>query len=65
METIIEAIGKIMAVVVPIFCGLLWVLKRIESGQARMLKKIQKVDKHKVSYKVCDQRRAKCPCNNL
>ena len=65
METIIEAIGKIMAVVVPIFCGLLWVLKRIENGQARMLKKIQKVDKHKVSYKVCDQRRAKCPCNNL
>jgi hypothetical protein len=65
METIIEAIGKIMAVVVPIFAGLLWVLKRIENGQARMMKKIQKVDKHKVSYKECDKRRAECPCNKI
>lgn len=27
-----------------------------------MIRKINKIDKHKVSYKVCDQRRAECPC---
>lgn len=58
----LEAIGKIFAIVGPILLGLLWVLKRIEKGQNRMLRKINKIDKHKVSYKVCDQRRAECPC---
>lgn len=58
----LEAIGKIIAIVGPILIGLLWVLKRIERGQDRMLRKINKIDKHKVSYKVCDQRRAECPC---
>lgn len=58
----IEAIGKIIAIVGPILLGLLWVLKRIEKGQNQMLRKINKIDKHKVSYKVCDQRRAECPC---
>lgn len=58
----LEAIGKIIAIVGPILLGLLWVLKRIEKGQNRMLRKINKIDKHKVSYKVCDQRRAECPC---
>lgn len=58
----LEAIGKIIAIVGPILLGLLWVLKRIERGQDRMLRKINKIDKHKVSYKVCDQRRAECPC---
>ncbi|MBS1371576.1 MAG: hypothetical protein HPZ91_16660 [Lentisphaeria bacterium] len=57
-----EAIGKIIAIVGPILLGLLWVQKRIEGGQSRMLRKINKIDKHKVSYKVCDQRRAECPC---
>lgn len=58
----LEAIGKIIAIVGPILIGLLWVLKRIEKGQNQMLRKINKIDKHKVSYKVCDQRRAECPC---
>ena len=58
----LEAIGKIIAIVGPILLGLLWVLKRIEKGQNQMLRKINKIDKHKVSYKVCDQRRADCPC---
>lgn len=58
----LEAIGKIFAIVGPILLGLLWVLKRIEKGQNQMLRKINKIDKHKVSYKVCDQRRAECPC---
>ena len=49
-----------LAIIVPIFGGLLWVQKRIERGQDRMLRKINKIDKHKVSYK--DQRRAECPC---
>lgn len=57
----LEAIGKIIAIVGPILIGLLWVLKRIEKGQNQMLRKINKIDKHKVSYKVCDQRRAECP----
>lgn len=58
----LEAIGKIIAIVGPILIGLLWVLKRIEKGQNQMLRKINKIDKHKVPYKVCDQRRAECPC---
>ncbi|AVM44530.1 MAG TPA: hypothetical protein DFL85_16625 [Lentisphaeria bacterium] len=58
----LEAIGKIIAIVGPILLGLLWVLKRIEKGQNQMIRKINKIDKHKVSYKVCDQRRAECPC---
>ena len=65
METTIEAIVKLLAVIVPICGGLLWIIKqnrRIEKSQAAMLKKVNKIDKHKVSYKVCDQRRAKCPC---
>lgn len=58
----LEAIAKLLAIIVPIFGGLLWVQKRIERGQDRMLRKINKIDKHKVSYKVCDQRRAVCLC---
>ena len=58
----LEAIGKIFAIVGPILLGLLWVLKRIEKGQNQMIRKINKIDKHKVSYKVCDQRRAECLC---
>ena len=58
----LEGIGKIIAIVGPILLGLLWVLKRIEKGQNQMIRKINKIDKHKVSYKVCDQRRAECPC---
>lgn len=58
----LEAIGKIIAIVGPILLGLLWVLKRIEKGQNQMIRKINKIDKHKVSYKMCDQRRAECPC---
>ena len=58
----LEAIGKIIAIVGPILLGLLWVLKRIEKGQNQMIRKINKIDKHKVSYKVCDLRRAECPC---
>lgn len=65
METTIEAIVKLFAVIVPIFGGLLWIIKqnrRIEKGQAAIMKKVNKIDKHKVSYKVCDQRRAECLC---
>lgn len=58
----LEAIGKIIAIVGPVLLGLLWVLKRIERGQNQMIRKINKIDKHKVSYKVCDQRRVECPC---
>lgn len=56
----LEAIGKIIAIVGPILLGLLWVLKRIEKGQNQMLRKINKIDKHKVSYKVCDHHRGNC-----
>ena len=55
-----EAIGKIIAIVGPILLGLLWVLKRIEKGQNQMIRKINKIDKHKVSYKVCDHHRGNC-----
>lgn len=63
---IIDGIVKIAGIVVPtvgaIFTALLWFIKRIERGQAVLLKKINKIDKHKVSYKVCDQRRAEQLC---
>lgn len=65
METALEGIAKLLAVIVPICGGLLWIIKqnhRIEKSQAAMLKKVNRIDKHKVSYKVCDQRRAECPC---
>ncbi|WP_288593052.1 hypothetical protein [uncultured Victivallis sp.] len=64
MESTLEVIVKLLAVIVPVCGGLLWIIKqnrRIEKSQAATLKKVNKIDKHKVSYKVCDQRRAECP----
>ena len=60
METTIESVLKLLALIVPVCGGLLWIIKqnhRIEKG-------LSKIDKHKVSYKVCDQRRAECCYNN-
>ena len=60
METTLESVLKLLALIVPICGGLLWIIKqnhRIEKG-------LNKIDKHKVSYKVCDQRRAECCYNN-
>lgn len=60
METTLESVLKLLAIVVPVCGGLLWIIKqnrRIEKG-------LNKIDKHKVSYKVCDQRRAECCYNN-
>ena len=60
METTLESVLKLLAFVVPVCGGLLWIIKqnhRIEKG-------LNKIDKHKVSYKVCDQRRAECCYNN-
>ena len=60
METTIESVLKLLALIVPVCGGLLWIIKqnhRIEKG-------LNKIDKHKVSYKVCDQRRAECCYNN-
>lgn len=60
METTLESVLKLLALVVPVCGGLLWIIKqnhRIEKG-------LNKIDKHKVSYKVCDQRRAECCYNN-
>ncbi len=56
----IEAIGRMLAILVPVMSGLVWVVRRIERGQSRMMERINKIDKHKVSYKVCDQRRSVC-----
>lgn len=64
MEGTLEVVVKLLAVIVPVCGGLLWIIKqnrRIEKSQAATLKKVNKIDKHKVSYKVCDQRRAECP----
>lgn len=60
METTVESVLKLLALVVPVCGGLLWIIKqnhRIEKG-------LNKIDKHKVSYKVCDQRRAEYCYNN-
>ncbi len=56
----IEAIGRMLAILVPVMSGLVWVVRRIERGQSRMMERINKIDKHKVSYKVCDRRRSAC-----
>ncbi len=62
----LDSLQKVAGIVIPtvgaIFGALVWFLRRIERGQAVMLKKINKIDKHKVSYKVCDQRRAEGIC---
>ena len=58
METTLESVLKLLALIIPFCGGLLWIIKqnqRIEKG-------LNKIDKHKVSYKVCDQRRAECSC---
>ena len=57
----IEAIGRMLAILVPVMSGLVWVVRRIERGQTRMIEKINRIDKHKVSYKACDARRSTCP----
>ena len=60
METTLESVLKLLALIIPICTGLAWIIKqnhRIERG-------LNKIDKHKVSYKVCDQRRAECCYNN-
>ena len=57
METTLESVLKLLALISPICTALAWINKqnhRIEKG-------LNKIDKHKVSYKVCDQRRAECP----
>ncbi|MBS1369394.1 MAG: hypothetical protein HPZ91_05490 [Lentisphaeria bacterium] len=59
METL-EDIGKLLSILIPILSGMVWMLRRIEKGQARMFEKMARIDKHKVSYKVCDRRRAEC-----
>lgn len=64
----LDGLAKIAGIVIPtvvlIFSVLVWFLRRIERGQAVLLKKIIKIDKHKVSYKVCDQRRAEGLCKS-
>lgn len=58
METMLESALKLLALIIPVCGGLLWIIKqnqRIEKG-------LNKIDKHKVSYKVCDQRRAEGSC---
>ena len=58
METTLESVLKLLALIIPFCGGLLWIIKqnqRIEKG-------LNKIDKHKVSYKVCDQRRAEGQC---
>ena len=60
METTLESVLKLLALIIPICTGLAWIIKqnhRIEKG-------LNKIDKHKVSHKVCDQRRAECCYNN-
>ena len=56
METTLESVLKLLALIVPVCGGLLWIIKqnhRIEKG-------LNKIDKHKVLYKVCDHHRGNC-----
>lgn len=62
MDQWIENLGRLIAIVVPILGGIFWLSKRNDKANARLSKQIGKIDKHKVSYKVCDQRRAESPC---
>lgn len=60
MENTLESVLKMLALIVPCCGGLLWIIKQNQ----RIEKVLNKIDKHKVSYKVCDQRRAECCYNN-
>lgn len=64
----LDSLAKIASIMIPtvgmIFAAMVWFLRRIERGQAVLLKKVIKIDKHKVSYKVCDQRRAEGLCKS-
>lgn len=57
-----DSAGRMIAIIAPILGGIVWMSRRVEKGQALLIRKINKIDKHKVSYKVCDQRRAECRC---
>ncbi|MDR0932141.1 MAG: hypothetical protein LBM70_03870 [Victivallales bacterium] len=60
MDTL-EDIGKLLSILLPILSGMAYMLRRIEKGQAHMFEKIIRIDKRKVSHKVCARRRAECP----
>ncbi len=64
MEEIVRHMTSLLAVVAPILTGLFILWKKISKDNLKVLQKINKIDKHKISYKVCDQRRAECPCKN-
>lgn len=60
---------KILMIVVSVGGAVIWVVREIRTsrkeaakGLEKIEKKVVKIDKHKVSYKSCDQRRAECPC---
>ena len=40
----IEAIGSMLAILEPVMSGLVWVVRRIERGQSRMMERINKID---------------------
>ena len=52
--------SETFAIIGPILLGLLLVLKRIEKQNHRIEKGLNKIDKHKVLYKVCDHHRGNC-----
>lgn len=82
-DTMLEAIGRIVGIVIPIIStvigGVIWVVKRIEKGQAKLWKRYRKLsERHteemakvnselsqKVSLLQCENLRNQCPCQQL
>lgn len=53
-----EMISVVVSLLVAMFAGFKWLARKFD----RVVDKIGKIDKKKVSHKVCAQRRAECPC---
>jgi hypothetical protein len=58
----LETVGSWASIIVPLMGGILWLAKRSDRSTERLSKQINKIDKHKVSYKECDKRRADGLC---
>lgn len=59
MESFIDNLLKYFAVIGPIMLGIAFLYKKLN----KVDRSIGKIDKKKVSHKVCEKRRAQCPCS--
>ncbi len=56
MDLFTENLLKYLAVIAPVVGSVIWLAKKLD----RLWRAINKIDKHKISYKQCEKRRAAC-----